>query len=180
MQKIKVTCIFENMTFNRSFFAGLGQSLLLEVDDKKYLFDTAENYDGLTYNMKRLGIELTDIQTVILSHNHLDHSGSLFRLYKQFTQQQLFLPPDMRTLDEKNYDVQYRTEPKDTAIQHLLEYKKTTIVREGIQIAENMYTTGALEAPDKEQSLVVNIPGKGLVLLMPIQHSLLLLKQRER
>lgn len=170
MNDIKVTCISENTSFSNSLLASHGQSLLLEIDDKKYLFDTTEIYEGISYNMNHMNIALNDIQTVVLSHNHLDHSGALFKLSDQFTDQRLFLPPDMSTLDEAKYNTDYRTESKDAAIKKLLDYKHTTVVTEGLQIDENLFTTGALDAPDKEQSLVVNIPNKGLVLLIGCAH----------
>lgn len=170
MNNIKVTCISENTSFSNSLLASHGQSLLLEIDNKKYLFDTTEIYEGLSYNMKQMNIQLNEIETVVLSHNHLDHSGALFKLIDNLTNQRLFLPPDMKLLDEERYNTQYRTDSKEKAVQKLLDYKHTTVVTEGLQIDKNLFTTGVLDAPDKEQSLVVNIPHKGLVLLIGCAH----------
>src|SRR5258705_13404207 len=103
MKHIKVACISENTSFSKSLLASHGQSLLLEIDEKKYLFDTTEIYEGLSYNMNRMNVNLNDIQTVVLSHNHLDHSRALFKLIDHFTDQRLFLPPDMSTIDEEGY-----------------------------------------------------------------------------
>src|SRR5882762_10180332 len=93
MTSAKITCISENTSsFLKSrFLASHGQSLLLEIDDKKYVFDTSTIYEGFMYNLESLGLTLEDIQTIILSHNHLDHSGALFKLVDQFRQQQLLL-----------------------------------------------------------------------------------------
>src|SRR4051812_3390678 len=114
MSSIKITCISENtISFQRSLLSSHGQSLLVEIDNKKYLFDTSEIYEGFVYNLENLGFNLTDINTVILSHNHLDHSGALFKLINKFTDQLLYLPPDMMSIHEKKYNTRYRTDDKD-------------------------------------------------------------------
>ena len=172
MNSAKITCVSENTSsFLKShFLASHGQSLLLEVNEKKYLFDTTAIYEGLMYNLESLEVTLNDIQTIILSHNHLDHSGALFKLVDQLTQQQLLLPPDMQQINEKGYNPSYRTEIKEISIQKLLDYKYTSIITNGKQIDENVYSTGCLDAPDKEQSLVLSIPNKGLVILVGCSH----------
>ncbi len=172
MNSVKVTCVSENTTsFLKSrFLASHGQSLLLEIADKKYLFDTSAIYEGFMYNVESLGLQLEDIQTIVLSHNHLDHSGALFRLVDKFTNQQLLLPPDMQQINEEGYNPSYRTEKKEKSIQKLLDYKNTSIITHGKHLEENLYTTGALDAPDKEQSLVISVPHKGLVILVGCSH----------
>lgn len=171
MKNVKITCISENTVgFRYNLLACIGQSLLLEVDDKKYLFDTSQIYEGITYNLENLHIELKDIDTIIISHNHLDHCGALYRLIGHLTTQKLLLPPDMENTDESLYNPRYRTEEQKTAIQKLLDYKNTTIISEARQIDTNIYTTGALEAPSKEQAIVLDIPNKGLVVLVGCSH----------
>ncbi len=177
MKNVKITCVSENTSsFLRSrFLATHGQSLLLEVDSKKYLFDVSAIYEGFTYNLNSLGLKLADIPTIILSHNHLDHSGALFKLVYEFTNQNLLLPPDMHKINEKGYDLSYRKEDKEKAIQKLIDYKNTTIITNGKKLDENVYTTGSLDSidkqwPDKEQSLVIPIEGKGLVILVGCSH----------
>ncbi len=171
MNYLKVTCLSENtISFRHSLLSSHGQSLLIETDSKRYLFDTSEIYEGFIYNMENLGIKLEDINTVILSHNHLDHSGALFKLIDKFTNQKLYLPPDMKTMKENKYNSRYRETDQETAINKLLDYENTEVVSEGKKLDENIYTTGALDADVKEQSLIIEIPGKGLVVLVGCAH----------
>lgn len=171
MQNLKITCISEDtIAFRKSLLSSHGQSLLVELDDKRYLFDTSEIYEGLTYNLENLGLKIEDIQALILSHSHLDHSGALFKLVDQLTDQKLFLPPDMRNFHENGYNLRYRTVGKDAAVEKLLTYKNTEIITDGRKLYENIYTTGALESPEKEQSLILTIPGKGLLVLVGCSH----------
>lgn len=41
------------------------------------LFDTGLSPDAVTTNAERLGIDLGDVQGIVLSHGHFDHSGGL-------------------------------------------------------------------------------------------------------
>jgi len=76
----------------------------------------------------------------------------------------------MLSIDESLYNTRYRTENQKTAIQKLLDYENTTIVNKAIQIDKNIYTTGPLKSPAKEQSIVLDIPNKGLVVLVGCSH----------
>jgi 7,8-dihydropterin-6-yl-methyl-4-(beta-D-ribofuranosyl)aminobenzene 5'-phosphate synthase len=57
-----------------------GYSALVEVDGRKILFDTGANPDTVLQNAKALGIDLSDVEDVVLSHNHGDHTGGLLAL----------------------------------------------------------------------------------------------------
>jgi 7,8-dihydropterin-6-yl-methyl-4-(beta-D-ribofuranosyl)aminobenzene 5'-phosphate synthase len=178
MSSIKITCVSENTSsyLKSRFLASHGQSLLIEIDEKRYLFDVGPSYEGFTYNMDSLGVKLADVPSVILSHNHLDHSGALFQLIDDFTDQQLLLPPDMQQIhDDEGYRLAYRPEDKEASIQKLLDYRHAAIITEGRQLGENLYTTGALDSadalwPDKEQALVIPVLNKGIVLLVACSH----------
>lgn len=57
-----------------------GYSALVEVDGRKILFDTGAHPDVVLRNAKEMGIDLSAVDTVILSHNHDDHTGGLIAL----------------------------------------------------------------------------------------------------
>jgi 7,8-dihydropterin-6-yl-methyl-4-(beta-D-ribofuranosyl)aminobenzene 5'-phosphate synthase len=54
-----------------------GFSCFIEDNNTKLLFDTGAYGDILLHNMKRLGINPKDINVVVLSHAHWDHTGGL-------------------------------------------------------------------------------------------------------
>lgn len=63
--------------------AGIGEwgyAALVEVDGRRILFDTGAHPDVVLRNAKELGVDLTTIETVVLSHNHDDHTGGLIAL----------------------------------------------------------------------------------------------------
>lgn len=54
-------------------------SFYIEDDDKKILFDTGYS-DVIIKNAKAMNIDLTKINTIVLSHGHNDHTGGLVYL----------------------------------------------------------------------------------------------------
>lgn len=53
-----------------------GLSFLIEADGKKILLDTGAS-DVFLKNANRLGIELKEVDTIVLSHGHWDHGNGL-------------------------------------------------------------------------------------------------------
>ncbi len=60
-----------------------GFSALVEVDGRRFLFDTGANPDLVLHNAKALKIDLSSVEDVILSHNHDDHTGGLISLRRE-------------------------------------------------------------------------------------------------
>jgi 7,8-dihydropterin-6-yl-methyl-4-(beta-D-ribofuranosyl)aminobenzene 5'-phosphate synthase len=64
-------------------FQGVGEwgfAALVEVDGKTILFDTGWRPETVRQNAEELGIDLSTVDTVVLSHNHADHTGGLVTL----------------------------------------------------------------------------------------------------
>src|SRR5262245_6492730 len=62
---------------------GLGEwgfAALVEADGHRLLFDTGARPDTVLANARELGIDLSDVTDVILSHHHGDHTGGLLSL----------------------------------------------------------------------------------------------------
>ena len=57
-----------------------GFAALVEVDGTRILFDTGYRPDTVAINAQELGIDLTTVNEVVLSHNHRDHTGGLTTL----------------------------------------------------------------------------------------------------
>ncbi|MDO8677289.1 MAG: MBL fold metallo-hydrolase [Acidobacteriota bacterium] len=65
-------------------FGEWGFAALVEVDGRRILFDTGANEDTVQRNLKVMGLDLSDVEMVILSHNHADHTTGLLTLRRQF------------------------------------------------------------------------------------------------
>ncbi|MBK5299163.1 MAG: MBL fold metallo-hydrolase [Vicinamibacteria bacterium] len=59
-----------------------GFAAVVEVDGRRWLFDTGARPETVLKNAEELGIDLASIPDVILSHHHIDHTGGLFTLRK--------------------------------------------------------------------------------------------------
>ena len=66
-----------------------GLSLLVSIhrgDEKReILFDAGYNSDSVMRNMDQLGIDGQGIETIVISHAHMDHSGSLSSILKSLS-----------------------------------------------------------------------------------------------
>lgn len=60
-----------------------GYSALIEADSFKILFDTGNRPETVLQNARELGIDLSDVKDVFLSHNHGDHVGGLLTLREE-------------------------------------------------------------------------------------------------
>jgi len=56
---------------------GWGFSALIKLQDRKILFDAGADRLLLEHNVEELGIDLSEITDVFLSHPHCDHVGGL-------------------------------------------------------------------------------------------------------
>jgi 7,8-dihydropterin-6-yl-methyl-4-(beta-D-ribofuranosyl)aminobenzene 5'-phosphate synthase len=59
-----------------------GYAALVEVDGRRILFDTGAHADIVLRNAEALKVDLSNIETLIISHNHSDHTGGLVALRK--------------------------------------------------------------------------------------------------
>ncbi|HSD28196.1 MAG TPA: MBL fold metallo-hydrolase, partial [Vicinamibacteria bacterium] len=65
---------------------GLGEwgfAALVDADGRRILFDTGARPSTVLENAKELGLDLSGIEEVILSHNHGDHTGGLLTLRRE-------------------------------------------------------------------------------------------------
>lgn len=60
-----------------------GFSALVEADGKKILFDTGARPNTVLENAKELKLDLSDVQNVVLSHFHDDHTTGLMTLRRE-------------------------------------------------------------------------------------------------
>lgn len=73
--KIDIMTLTEN-TATHHFLAEWGLSILIEADNKRVLLDTGAGFTAL-YNAHLAGLDFREIDLIILSHGHFDHTGGL-------------------------------------------------------------------------------------------------------
>ena len=78
---MKIVNLIENTEGNPDCVSAHGLSFYVETKKHKLLLDLGPSEDTLK-NAAALGIKLSDVDTVILSHGHYDHSGGIIPFTK--------------------------------------------------------------------------------------------------
>jgi 7,8-dihydropterin-6-yl-methyl-4-(beta-D-ribofuranosyl)aminobenzene 5'-phosphate synthase len=73
----KVTILYDAFGESKELTKDWGFSALVEHSGKRILFDTGNNAANLEHNVKALGVDLTKLDFVVISHRHTDHTTGL-------------------------------------------------------------------------------------------------------
>lgn len=74
---VTITVLYDNTTLSPGTQAAWGFSCLVEGLEKTVLVDTGGDGDILLANMEALRVQPDDVDVVVLSHGHNDHTGGL-------------------------------------------------------------------------------------------------------
>jgi len=132
----KISIGYNNISSNHHLKSDWGFSCYFELPGKNILFDTGADGKKLLYNLNKMFLKLSDIDVVILSHYHWDHTGGFDEVLKNVKNIKVFYPAGFTP--EKKETVKYRKEDK---------FKK---------IGDKIYITGMMGSSIKEQAMIVN------------------------
>jgi len=185
----QITILYDAFGADAAMKKDWGFSALVEIAGKRIIFDTGNDRDIFAANVKAKGVDLTNIDFVVLSHRHSDHMAGLnyvlsvnptvkiyapkegFGIYgsslpSSFYRKDESLAPQMRYYDGKPPEVMKFGTAWQGANIELID--KTTEIAPGITlIALVSDAPGTKEL--KELSLAVNT-SDGLVLVVGCAH----------
>jgi len=144
--KFTVTTLVENSVAQsgQRLLAEHGLSFYIEAGDRKILFDTGQNL-AISNNARVLGIDLNQIDTVVLSHGHYDHSGglqSILATNKNFT---LHGHPDVFSPKVKKTNGNYKYIGIPVAKHDIINCGiSLQLNREPVEIAPGLTTSGEI------------------------------------
>ncbi len=144
---VTLTTLSENTAGRPDFMAEWGQSILVQTDGCTVLFDVGGSNVVLA-NADRLGIDLTKIDAIVLSHGHHDHTGGLCDVLKRLGRKRVIAHPDI-------WDIKYAKRPledKEAFIgipfaREELEHLGASfeLTPEPVSLSDRVMTTGEVE-----------------------------------
>ncbi len=83
VRQLKVTILSTMLVGSTQGVGEWGFAALVEVDGKRLLIDTGARAETVSENATELGIDLSDVTDVVITHNHADHTGGLLTLRRE-------------------------------------------------------------------------------------------------
>ncbi|MCX6001074.1 MAG: MBL fold metallo-hydrolase [Chloroflexi bacterium] len=150
---ITVTTLVENTAGTPFTIGEWGQSLLVEADGQKILFDTGPTA-MIAKNASALGVDIGSVDKIVLSHGHYDHTGGLQEVLTKILESgkhpdgiEIIAHPDIFTpkhfyikdLVDKYVGIPFPREELEAL------GASFNLTNEPVKLSENMLTTGEVE-----------------------------------
>jgi len=137
---MKLTVLCDNSArIDAYYLAEPGVAYLLEDAGKKFLFDTGYS-DVYVRNAAKLGIDLTDLTALVLSHGHNDHTGGMVYLPPQEGKLPLYAHPAV--FERKRYHDEEIGAPYTPA--QAAEKFDLRLSKEPVQLSEHLWFLGQI------------------------------------
>jgi len=168
VENLEILPLIDAKTDNSDLKTEQGVSYLVKADDTTILFDLGINKERkhpspLLHNMEVLGESVSDIDYIFISHPHGDHCGG-----GMWTRENTF------GLSAEQIDLSHATAFTPTEMKH--ETAKVKHITQPMILGKGIASIGPITQPmffmDKtiEQALVINLKGKGLVIIVGCGH----------
>ena len=152
--QITITVVSNNVPYNARLKTDWGFACVVQGLEKTILFDTGGNGNVLLANMEEVKIEPKQIDVVVLSHFHGDHTGGLSTFLEK--------NPNVRVYVLSSFPQRFLDE--------IEKFRATVIsVNAPVTICESAYSTGEMGTTIKEQGLILET-NKGLVVVTGCAH----------
>jgi 7,8-dihydropterin-6-yl-methyl-4-(beta-D-ribofuranosyl)aminobenzene 5'-phosphate synthase len=90
----RVTILYDAFGKSSALTMDFGFAALVEYGGKRILFDTGNNAGIFEHNVKALGVDLQNLDFVVMSHRHGDHMGGLAYLLKVNPTVKIYAPKE--------------------------------------------------------------------------------------
>lgn len=149
-----ITILYDNNKYDERLETAWGFSCLVEGLEKTILFDTGGKSSILLRNMRKLEIDPSKVEVIIISHSHSDHLGGLSGFLQKNHDVTVYLPQSF---------------PKRVKAMVKRSGAKLVEVGQPTEICKNVHSTGELGVAIKEQSLVIET-SQGLIVITGCAH----------
>ena len=149
LDKLSIRIIYDNADPEEGFEAQWGFSCVVEGGGKTILFDTGGKGDVFMNNLAEAGISPSDIEIVVISHEHWDHIGGLDAFLEKNPEVEVYIPA--------SFSKEFKEGVKGKC-SGLIEVKGS------VEIVPGVYSTGDMTGPVREQSLALVTDGGAVVI----------------
>lgn len=153
IEPLTITIAYDNIPHDPHLTTDLGFSAYIQYHHQAILFDTGGNGRILLENMQKLDIDPANVDRVVLSHIHDDHTGGLADFMAVSSRPPVYLLSAF----------------PDSFIEYVRGMTEVIETEPGEEIAPGVYTTGEMPADPPEQSLAI-LTQKGLVIVTGCAH----------
>jgi len=151
---IQITVLYDNYTLSEGCRTGWGFSCIITGTEKCILFDAGANGDLLLENMDKLKVRAQDVDLVVISHDHPDHTVGLYSFLSRNSNILVYLP------STASAGLVQGVESRGAKIQ---------MPDNALQICEGVHLTDSTFKGNVEQSLVLDTT-EGLVVVTGCAH----------
>ena len=151
---LRLQVVFNNIPFQAGLQTGWGFSCLIAGPQWTVLFDTGGEGGILLANLQHLGLDPRDIDAVILSHAHGDHTGGLGAVLAAKSGLTVFMPG--------SFPVSFQREVARFGA-------RVETVAGPCRLLKGLHSTGEMGRPIPEQALILDAR-PGLVVLTGCAH----------
>ncbi len=154
MESVKLTVVYDNYTLCEACRTDWGFACMIEGMAKTILFDTGTSGALLLENIDKLHVDTNEVDLVVISHNHGDHTGGLTAFLDRRGGVPVYAPRTM------SYELVRNARARGADV---------VFPDEALSVCEHVYLTGPLGHTITEQSLVLDTP-QGLVVVTGCAH----------
>lgn len=151
---VTIRIIYDNTTKTNGLASDWGFSLIISGLKSVILFDTGADPDIFESNFRKMNLDASRVDYLVLSHEHSDHTGGIPGFVKMKKNIPVVIPESF-SAGFKNELVGSEFEP--------------VLVSNPALICKNLYSSGEFAGPIPEQALVLNT-SKGLVVITGCSH----------
>ena len=149
-----LTVVYDNNPYAEGLETRWGFSCLVQGAEETILFDTGGEGAVLLSNMEKLRVDPMEVDGVVLSHIHGDHTGGLSAFLKCHPHVTVYLPA--------SFPERFKRGVRDYGA-------KVVEVHGPTQIGRYIYSTGEMGTTIQEQALVIRTT-QGLVVITGCAH----------
>jgi 7,8-dihydropterin-6-yl-methyl-4-(beta-D-ribofuranosyl)aminobenzene 5'-phosphate synthase len=155
LETIRITVLYDNVGHRPDLAADWGFSCLVEGTAAPILFDTGGAAQVLQANLAVLGIDLSPVGAVFISHAHHDHAGGMAAVLADGKPRTFFLPASMAAFVSKELERRGQS---------------VVAVKEPAAVTADSFSTGQMDSFIADEHALVVRTDRGLIVVSGCAH----------